>query len=59
MTRLENVGYSVIAPSVLFGELEIKRSNQAKDKLPDYAAPSLVVAGQSDPKPATVGAAHP
>jgi len=35
------VPYSVIAPSAFFGELEVKRSNARKDKLPDYPAPSL------------------
>ncbi len=39
--RLENIGASVIAPALLFGELEIRRTSSARDKLPDYPAPAL------------------
>ena len=39
--RMEQNANSVIAPSILFGELVVKRSGQAKDKLPDYPAPAL------------------
>ncbi len=35
------VPHSVVAPSVLFGELEVKRANVNKEKLPDYPAPAL------------------
>src|SRR5229473_405563 len=43
--RMEQIANSVIAPSILFGELVMKRSGQAKDKLPDYPAPALQGAG--------------
>jgi predicted Zn-dependent protease len=33
--------HSVVIPSVLFSELEIKRSNIGKEKLPAYSAPAL------------------
>ncbi|HUE55996.1 MAG TPA: metallopeptidase TldD-related protein [Candidatus Udaeobacter sp.] len=32
---------TVISPSLLFGELEVKRADTSKDKLPDYPAPPL------------------
>jgi TldD protein len=32
---------SVIVPSMLFGEVDIKRMNNAKEKLPDYPPPDL------------------
>lgn len=44
MTVSNNYGQlsdSVIAPSALFSELEIKRENSGKDKLPAYPAPPL------------------
>jgi hypothetical protein len=31
----------VIAPSLLFDELQVKRADQSKDKLPDYPPPPL------------------
>jgi TldD protein len=36
-----NIPHSVINPSVLFDELEVKRANANKDKLPDYPAPTV------------------
>ena len=36
-----NVPHSIVAPSVLFDELEVKRTNINKDKLPEYPAPDL------------------
>jgi predicted Zn-dependent protease len=30
---------TIISPSLLFGELEVKRADTSKDKLPDYPAP--------------------
>jgi TldD protein len=36
-----NVPHSVVAPSILFDELEVKRANQNKEKLPEYPAPAL------------------
>jgi len=35
------VPHSVAAPSILFDELEVKRSNINKEKLPEYPAPAL------------------
>ena len=32
---------SIVSPSVLFDELEVKRADNAKEKLPDYPAPTL------------------
>jgi TldD protein len=32
---------SIVSPSVLFDELEVKRADNTKDKLPDYPAPPL------------------
>ncbi|MGC1437228.1 MAG: metallopeptidase TldD-related protein [Terriglobales bacterium] len=36
-----NIPHSVINPSILFDELEVKRANADKDKLPDYPAPAV------------------
>jgi len=36
-----NVPHSIVAPSVLFEELEVKRANLNKEKLPDYPAPAI------------------
>ena len=35
---------SIVSPSVLFDELEVKRADNTKDKLPDYPAPPLTSA---------------
>jgi TldD protein len=35
------VPQSVIVPSLLFEELQVKRANDSKDKLPEYPAPAL------------------
>jgi len=32
---------TVISPSLLFDELEVKRADTSKDKLPDYPPPPL------------------
>jgi TldD protein len=37
-----NVPHSVVAPSILFDELEVKRANQNKEKLPEYPAPGVM-----------------
>jgi TldD protein len=37
-----NIPHSVVNPSILFDELEVKRSTTNKDKLPDYPAPPLI-----------------
>jgi TldD protein len=33
---------TIVSPSVLFDELEVKRADNSKEKLPDYPAPALV-----------------
>jgi hypothetical protein len=43
--RVLNIPHSIVNPSVLFDELEVKRANASKDKLPEYPAPG-VSAGQ-------------
>jgi predicted Zn-dependent protease len=35
------IPHSIIAPALLFDELEVKRDNQNKDKLPEYPAPAV------------------
>ncbi len=32
---------TIVSPSVLFDELEVKRADNSKEKLPDYPAPAL------------------
>jgi predicted Zn-dependent protease len=39
--REGNVAASVIAPALLFDDLEVKRADTTKDKLPEYAPPPL------------------
>lgn len=39
--RFGGVPSSVISPSILFDELEVKRADTSKDKLPDYPPPPL------------------
>jgi predicted Zn-dependent protease len=36
-----NIPHSIVNPSILFDDLEIKRANANKDKLPDYPAPAV------------------
>jgi len=36
-----NIPHSIVAPSILFDELEVKRANQNKEKLPEYPAPAV------------------
>ncbi|HEV2399867.1 MAG TPA: metallopeptidase TldD-related protein [Candidatus Sulfotelmatobacter sp.] len=36
-----NIPHSIVAPSILFDEMEVKRANINKEKLPEYPAPSL------------------
>jgi hypothetical protein len=40
--RTGGVSTTVISPSLLFDELEVKRADTSKEKLPDYPAPPLV-----------------
>jgi TldD protein len=37
--RAGGIATTVIAPSLLFDELEVKRADTSKDKLPDYPPP--------------------
>jgi predicted Zn-dependent protease len=39
--RSEPVWFSVVSPALLFDELQVKRTQAAKQKLPEYAAPEL------------------
>ena len=39
--RTGGVPTTIICPSLLFDELEVKRADTSKDKLPDYPAPAL------------------
>jgi hypothetical protein len=39
--RTGGVPSTIISPSLLFDELEVKRADTSKDKLPDYPAPPL------------------
>jgi hypothetical protein len=39
--RSEPLPSAIIAPSLLFGELEIQRANRTREKLPQYPAPAL------------------
>jgi TldD protein len=36
-----NAPHAIVAPSILFDELEVKRTNVNKEKLPEYPAPAL------------------
>ena len=56
--RLDAVPNSIVAPSLLFGELEVRRSNQAKEKLPDYPAPGQALAEKAAPKTGAAPAAQ-
>jgi hypothetical protein len=35
------VPQTIIAPSLLFDELEVKRADTSKEKLPEYTAPDF------------------
>jgi len=35
------IPHSIVAPALLFDELEVKRAAQNKDKLPEYPPPQL------------------
>lgn len=39
--RFEPVAYSVASPALLFDELQVKRAQEQKQKLPEYPAPPL------------------
>jgi TldD protein len=40
----QNIPHSILSPSILFDELEVKRENVSKGKLPEYPPPALVSA---------------
>ena len=44
--RAEPLPSAIIAPSLLFGELEIQRANRTREKLPQYPAPALNTAAK-------------
>lgn len=39
--RAEPLPSTIVAPSILFGELEIQRANRTREKLPQYPPPTL------------------
>jgi TldD protein len=39
--RAESIPNSIINPSLLFDELQVKRAEASKEKLPEYSAPPL------------------
>jgi TldD protein len=39
--HMQNIPHSIVAPSILFDELEVKRANANKEKLPEYPAPTV------------------
>ena len=39
--RAEPLPSAIVAPSILFGELDIQRANRTREKLPTYPAPGL------------------
>jgi hypothetical protein len=41
--RIEPLASSIVAPALLFDELDIQRANRTREKLPQYPAPSLGV----------------
>ncbi len=41
-SRMQNIPHSIVAPSILFDELEVKRANQNKEKLPEYPSPAIM-----------------
>ncbi len=44
--RIEPLASSIVAPSLLFDELDIQRANRTREKLPEYPAPALGAAKQ-------------
>ncbi|MBZ5700492.1 MAG: peptidase U62 [Acidobacteriia bacterium] len=48
--RASGLPAAVISPSVLFDELEVKRADTSKDKLPDYPPPPFASAAASTKK---------
>jgi predicted Zn-dependent protease len=48
--RIGGISSTVIAPSLLFDQLQVKRADLSKDKLPEYPAPALANSLTSTPK---------
>jgi len=48
--RIGGISSTVIAPSLLFDELQVKRADMSKDKLPEYPAPALISSPAGSPK---------
>jgi len=44
--RFEPLPSAIVAPSLLFDDLEIQRANRTREKLPTYPAPALSAAGK-------------
>lgn len=42
--RLLNIPHSIVSPSILFDELEVKPANKNRDQLPEYPPPPLTAA---------------
>lgn len=40
-SHLLNIPHSIVNPSLLFGELEVKRANADRETLPEYPAPAI------------------
>jgi hypothetical protein len=36
-----NIPHSIVNPSILFDELQVKRANTNNEKLPEYPAPAV------------------
>jgi hypothetical protein len=43
-SRLLNIPHSIVSPSILFDELEVKPANKNRDQLPEYPPPPLAAA---------------
>jgi TldD protein len=48
--RIGGISSTVIAPSLLFDQLQVKRADLSKDKLPEYPAPALPNSSTSTPR---------
>lgn len=48
--RIGGISSTVIAPSLLFDQLQVKRADLSKDKLPEYPAPAVPNSSTSTPK---------
>jgi hypothetical protein len=40
-SRLLNIPHSIVSPSILFDELEVKPANKNRDQLPEYPPPPI------------------